>query len=131
MRRDNNAHRAIHARQLFDGDHIFHIAHAGAGVLGGKNCSQQSELAQLFDRSQRKLASLVPLHDVGQDFALGELTNGFLQLLLLVTQLKIQDSSTPRSRFRLEHSGRRRKSYLGQGKSESARDRVITGDYDA
>ena len=78
MRRDNDAHRAIHPRQLFDGDHVFDVAHAGAGIFGGENCSQQSELAQFLDRSQRKLASLVPLHDVGQDFALGEIADGFL-----------------------------------------------------
>jgi hypothetical protein len=31
---------------------------------------------------------------VGRDLALGELADAFLQMLLLVTQLKIQDSST-------------------------------------
>ena len=40
MRRDNDAYRAIHPRQLFDGDHVFDVAHAGAGVFGRENRSQ-------------------------------------------------------------------------------------------
>ena len=78
MRRDDDAHRAIHARQLFDGGDIFHVAHARAAVFGGKNCSYQSQLAQFFHDCQRELASLVPLHDVGDYLALGKLANAFL-----------------------------------------------------
>jgi hypothetical protein len=36
---DNDANRAIDARQLLDRDHIFHVAHARAAVLGGKHGS--------------------------------------------------------------------------------------------
>ena len=97
MRRDDDADRAIHAREFFDGGDVFHIAHARAAVLGGKNRSQQPELAQFFDGRQRKLAGLVPLHDVGRDLALGKLADAFLQLQLLVVQLEIQNSSSQAS----------------------------------
>jgi hypothetical protein len=36
---------------------------------------------------------------MGRDLALGELTDALLQMLLLVTQLKIQNSSTACDRF--------------------------------
>ena len=90
VRRDDDADRAVHARELFDGGDVLDIAHAGAAVLGRKHYAQQAELAQFLDGRQRKFAGLVPLHHVGRDFALGKFAHAFLQLQLLIVQLEIQ-----------------------------------------
>ena len=92
VRRDDDADRAVHPRELFDGGDVLDIAHAGAAVLGRKHDAQQAELAQFLDRRQRKVAGLVPLHHVGRDFALGKFADAFLQLQLLIVQLEIQDA---------------------------------------
>ena len=56
-----------------------------------------------------KFAGLVPLHDVGRDFALGKFAHAFLQLKLFVVELEIQDAVSVSASLRtrnigLEHS---------------------------
>src|ERR1700735_4021653 len=48
VRRDNDSDRAIDAGEFFDGSNVLDVAHACAAVLGWKNYSQQTELAQLL-----------------------------------------------------------------------------------
>ena len=83
---DDDADRAIHAREFLDGSDIFDVAHAGAAVLRREDHAHQAHLAQLFDGSQGEFSGFVPLHDVRPDFALGELADTLLQLLLLFVQ---------------------------------------------
>ena len=84
VRRHDDAHRTVNAREFLDRRDVFHIAHARAAVLGRKNHPQQAQLAELLDDCERELAGLVPLHDVGLDLALGELANALFQMQLLV-----------------------------------------------
>ena len=49
MRRDDDAHRAIHAREFLDRGDVLDVAHARAAVLRGKDRAQQAELAQFLD----------------------------------------------------------------------------------
>ena len=86
MCRHDNADRAIHARKLFDDRDVLHIPHARAAVLRWEHRSHQPQLADFFNRVQRKLSRLVPLHDVGADLPLGKLAYGLLQLQLLFIQ---------------------------------------------
>ena len=90
---DDDPHRAIHTGEFLDRSDVFHIAHAGAAVLGGKNRAQEAELAEFLDRVQREIAGLIPLHDIGGDLAFGKLAHRFFELLLLFVQQEIQDSS--------------------------------------
>ena len=89
VRGHDDAHRSVDAREFLDRRDVLDIAHARAAILRRKDRAQQSELAQFLDRGQRKIARLVPLHDVRLDLALGKFTNALLQLQLLVVQLEI------------------------------------------
>src|SRR5262249_40545524 len=104
-----NAHRTIHARKLFNGDDVFHVAEAGASILGGKDGAHHAHLAQLFDDLDGKMTCLVPLHHVGEHFPFGEFAERFLELVLFFSELKVQNCllanepdtakrSTPRAR---------------------------------
>src|SRR5262249_9875751 len=86
-----NAHRTIHARKLFNGDDVFHIAKAGPPKLGGKDGAHHAHLAQLFDDLDGKMTILVPLHHVGKHFPFGEFAERFLELLLFFGELKVQN----------------------------------------
>ena len=90
---DNDANGSVHARQLINGGHVFHVAHPGAAILCGENDSQQTELAKFFDGAQRKLAGLVPLHYIGKNFVGGKFAHRLLQMQLFVIELKIQGRS--------------------------------------
>src|ERR1700730_18581840 len=115
MGRDDDPHRAIHARKFFDGCDVLDITHPGAAVLGRKHDAQQTELAEFFDRRQGKFAGFVPPHDVRLDFALGEFANAFLQLKLFIVELEIHDAFScvhvQRRTLRLEHRNFRAQSY--------------------
>ena len=83
MRGHNDAHRPIHAREFFDRGDVLDVAHSRAAVFGGEDRPQQAQLAQFFDCRQRKLARLVPLHDMRKDFALSKLAYALLHVQLL------------------------------------------------
>ena len=93
VRGHDDADRSVDAREFLDRGDVLDVAHAGAAVLRRENHPQHPELAQFLDRGQRKLASLVPLHDVRADLALGKFADTFLQVQLLFVQLEIQGSS--------------------------------------
>jgi hypothetical protein len=82
--RHDDANGTVHAGKLFDRRDVFDVAHAGAAVFVRKNHAEQTELAEFFDGSERKLRGFVPFHYVGSDFARGELAHGFLEVQLLV-----------------------------------------------
>lgn len=114
--RHNDAYRTIHARQFFDGRDVFNISHPGAAVFLGENRPQQAQFAQFLDGGHGELGGFVPLHDAGSDFALGKLAHTFLELKLLVVQLKIQSSSGITDRFcGIIRCGRGRKARASQG----------------
>ena len=80
VRGHDDAHRAIHARELFNDDGVLDVAQPGAAQFLGKNGAHVAELAQFADHFERERLRLVPFHDVRQDFAFGELPNGFAKL---------------------------------------------------
>ena len=66
VRRHDDAHRTVHARKFLNRGDVFDVAHARPAVLSRKDRAEQAELAEFLDDGQRKLARLVPLHDVRQ-----------------------------------------------------------------
>ncbi len=76
--------RSIHARQFFDGDHVFDIAEAGAAVVFREEDAQQAEFGELGNEFGGKARGFVPFHDVRGDFRLREIAHGALKLLLFV-----------------------------------------------
>ena len=71
------------------GGYVLDVAHARAAVFDGKDGPQQAQSAQFLHRFQGKFAGFVPLHDIGRNFALGELAHHLLQLQLLIRELEI------------------------------------------
>jgi hypothetical protein len=80
VRGHGNAHGTIDAGEFFNGDYVLHVAKAGAAVFGGKDDAQHAHAAEFLDGLKREVIGFIPLHHVGQDFALGEFTQGFLEL---------------------------------------------------
>jgi len=78
VRRHDDSHRAIDAREFLNRCYVLDVTHAGAAVLGRKDGSKQSKLADFFNRRERKFAGFVPLHDVGLDLALGKFADALL-----------------------------------------------------
>ena len=89
VRGDDDAHRAIHAREFFDDDGVLDVAQARAAQFFGEDRAQVAELAQLFDHLQREDLRLVPLHHVGRDLRFGEFADGFAKLDLFRRVLEI------------------------------------------
>ena len=83
VRREDDPHRAIHARKFLDDDGVFDVTESRAAVLFGKNRAHVTELAQLLDDFERKSLRLVPLHDVRPNFRFRELAHGFAKVNLL------------------------------------------------
>ena len=75
---DDDADRAIHAREFLDGGHVFDVAHSGTAVLRREDHAHQAHLAQLFDGGEGEFSGFVPLHDVRSDLVLREFANGLL-----------------------------------------------------
>ena len=55
MRGDDDSHRAVHARKLFDRHDVLDVAHPRAAVFGGKDRAHQPQFAQFLDGFQREL----------------------------------------------------------------------------
>ena len=89
MGRDDDPHRAIHARQLLDDDGVLDVAEPRAAEFLGEDRAHVAELAELADDFEREGLRLVPLHDVGRDLGLGELPNSLAQLNLFRRVLEI------------------------------------------
>ena len=94
---DNDAHRPIHGGQFFNREHIIDIAETGSAIFRRKDHAQQPHRAQLLHGRGRKLAGLVPGHDVGRNLARRKLANLPSQMLLLLVQhegVQVFDRST-------------------------------------
>ncbi len=70
VRGDDDAHRAIHARELLDDDGVLDVAQAGAAQFLREDGAHVAELAELADDFEREDLRLVPLHDVRARFRL-------------------------------------------------------------
>ena len=69
VRRHRQRHAGIDAGELLDADAVVDRAHAGAAVRLGELDAHQPELGELGQQLLRKVLGLVPLHDVGTNFA--------------------------------------------------------------
>ncbi len=56
VRGDDEADRAVDARELFDGDDVFDVAEAGAAVFLGEDDAQKPEFGQLGNKLGGKAA---------------------------------------------------------------------------
>lgn len=81
-----DADRAIDRRKLFYGQRVINVTEAGPAQFHGEDDAHEPHLAQLAHNLFRKLARLIPTHDVGSDFARGEIANFLAQLLLIFCQ---------------------------------------------
>src|SRR6185369_6082570 len=93
MRRDDDANRAVHARQFVDGGHVLDVTHSCAPILGRKHDTHEAHFSEFLNGRHGKLAGFIPLHDVRRNLSLGVFAHALLQLQLLVVQLEIQNSS--------------------------------------
>ena len=66
VRRDDDADRAVHARELFDDDGVLDVAHSRAAILLRENHAEKTHFGQLGNKFGGKLRGFVPLHYVGQ-----------------------------------------------------------------
>ena len=89
VRGDDERHRAIHARELFDGDGVFDIAKPRAAVFFREDNAEQAEFGELGDQFGGKARGFVPFHDVRRDFRLREVPHGALELLLFVGEREV------------------------------------------
>src|ERR1035438_4586293 len=87
--RHNNPHRPIHPRQLLNRDHILDVAEPSPAIFFRKNHTQQTHLRQLGHYLRRKVRSLIPLHHVRRNLALGKVPHTPPQLLLFLGKRKI------------------------------------------
>ena len=95
VRGDDDAHRAIDARELFNDDGVLDVAQAGAAEFFGEYGAHVAEPAQFADHVEGERLRFVPFHDVGRNFAFGELPHRLSQCDLLRGVLKIHVSSGP------------------------------------
>ena len=84
VRGDDDANGAVHARELFDDDGVLDVAHSRAAIFFREDDAEKTHFAELGNEFGGKLRGFVPLHDVRQDFGLGERADGAPELLLLV-----------------------------------------------
>ena len=89
----DDAHRAIHARKLLDGQYVFDVAQPSAAQLFGKDAAHQPHSAQLAQYRLRKARRLVPLHHMRRNLSGGKVAHRGLQLQLLVSQLEVHTHS--------------------------------------
>ena len=90
---DDDADRAIDARELLDGEDVLDVAEAGAAVFVGKDAAHESQLAELPDGFEGKVRGFVPLLHVGGDLAGGKVAHHALELELFLGELKVHASS--------------------------------------
>ena len=60
VRGDDDADRAVHARQFFDGDGVFDVAKARAAILFRENHAEQAQFGELGNDFRRESATLRP-----------------------------------------------------------------------
>jgi len=84
VRGDDDADRAVNARELFNGDDVFDVTQTRAAVLFRENDAEQAHFREFGHDFNGKVRGFIPLQDVRGDFALGEFTDAAAELLLLV-----------------------------------------------
>ena len=89
MRRHDNAHRAVHARQFLDHDGIVDVSEARPAVFFGEDHAHQTHGRQLRHQFFRELRVLVPAPDVGRNFRFRKFTDILAKLDLLWRQFKV------------------------------------------
>src|SRR5579862_5111947 len=89
VRGDNDADRAVHAREFFDGNHVFDVAEASAAVFFRENDAEQAHFGKLGNDFDGKARGFVPHHDMRGDFAFGEFADAAAELLLFVGELEV------------------------------------------
>ena len=89
MRADEQRHRRVDARDLFEDDGAAQRVVSGAAVLFGHHDAEQPLFGQLRDQLRWKARVLVALGRAGRDLAVGELAHRLLENLLLFAQLEI------------------------------------------
>ncbi len=83
VRRHDQPNRSVDPRELLNRNRVLDITKARAAKLLRENHSQQPHRGQLRHNLQRKMRSLVPLHHMRRNLALGEFAHAAPQLLLL------------------------------------------------
>ena len=83
VRADQQRHRRVDARDLFEDDGAADRVVSGAAVLFGHHDAEQPLLGELRDQLRRKARLLVALGRAGRDLAVGELAHRLLQNLLI------------------------------------------------
>ena len=91
----DDAHRAIHARELLNDDGVLDVAEPAAAQFFREDGAHVAELAEFPDDFERKGLRFVPLHDVRRDLRLGELANGLAQVNLFRRVLEIHGVLRP------------------------------------
>ncbi len=84
VRGDDDADRAVHARQFLDDDGVFEVAHSRAAILLRENYAEETHFGELGNDFRGECRGFVPFHYVGGDFAFGEFADGAAKVLLLV-----------------------------------------------
>src|SRR5438093_433195 len=82
--------RAINPRNLLDHGHILNVPHSRAPILLREKDSEEPQLSQLLHKIHSKVLCLIPLQTVRSNLRLRKLPGETLNLLLLLSQIKIQ-----------------------------------------
>ena len=80
---DDDADRAIDARELLNDDGVFDIAEPGAAVLFGEDGAHVPEFAEFFDDGEGEDLVFIPLKDMGRDFGFRKFADSTAELDLL------------------------------------------------
>ena len=90
---DNQADRAIHAGEFFDGRGIFDVAETSTALLFGENDAEKAHFGELRNNFAGKAGSFVPLHDVRSDFTFGKFTYAAAELILFIGKSEVHEAS--------------------------------------
>ncbi len=86
MRGHDDADRPVDGRYLLDRHHVIDVAQLRASQLSWNEHAQQPHVTQLLHHGSRKLACLVPFHDVRCNLFCGKGAYLAAQLLLFLRQ---------------------------------------------
>ena len=89
----DDADRAVHAGEFFNGDYVFDVAEAGATIFFGKDDAEQTHFGELGHDFAGKVGDFVPLHDVRKDFAFGKFANAAAELVLFIRKREVHEAS--------------------------------------
>jgi len=100
MGRNNNAHRAIHPRKLFDDDAVLdcNLSPGAADIFWKKSRPGIPTVPSFLMTSSGKDLRLVPLHDMRQDFRMRKFADGAAKLNLFRRVLEFHGARRSSSR---------------------------------